>query len=758
MDETLKKEDIQTNEKKIEFSSSNFEILEREFNDVLEDLDDEPSLSQFRVEYEKLFRALKKSHHQEKRLVKKCRELNTEIVTNAAKVQTAIKLSQDDQATIATLKKDAERAWTLVDDAQEKGIRANNTINQLEEEAKKLSIHVEDLQQACTTNEKKVKELNFECNGLKVDLEKKNSSKNALESKWRDLNKANQLLTKENDSLQESLDSVKNDNYRIREELKTKEKIRNDLDKQLGDIKIQFQQKSLNHDELSCTISITKKKIAQLEMQLSEAKCTMEKYLKDYDVLYQRERNLAIEYEENKKKSNEISNELQNLQQQLKLATSDQLRMASEKKQFERKVDQSKKNLERYQRLLDDNKASYQMAQNEIHSLKREIDQFKKQEDENRRYVDKLNQEKNLHLNSIQRKEDKAKRIDNEMQQQEQLITSLQKEILVEREKSLRLTSDIRRFEHTCEKLELKVAEQSETICSTNENIKVKDTELHDLKNELYAKQNDCKQQSHQFDEMRRERNRFSQQLIEINAEKEEMKNKLYLMTQNEKQMRNELMSKEAAMVKEHFDWKREKSQGDQHRNEISRLKSILQQNNDSIHKQDIEIKRYESLVRKMKDDAFLQRKEYDQIINERDILGTQLIRRNDELALLYEKLKILQNTLRNGEMQYQERIEDIRLLKLKIKDLQRQVTIVKGGVINIDGITKELIQKNRELLREKTKVKALSEELENPLNVHRWRKLEGSDPATYEMIQKIQILQRRLIKKTEEVSDKLVM
>lgn len=51
--------------------------------------------------------------------------------------------------------------------------------------------------------------------------------------------------------------------------------------------------------------------------------------------------------------------------------------------------------------------------------------------------------------------------------------------------------------------------------------------------------------------------------------------------------------------------------------------------------------------------------------------------------------------------------------------------------------------------------VKALSEELENPLNVHRWRKLEGSDPSTYEMIQKIQTLQKRLIAKTEEVVEK---
>lgn len=66
----------------------------------------------------------------------------------------------------------------------------------------------------------------------------------------------------------------------------------------------------------------------------------------------------------------------------------------------------------------------------------------------------------------------------------------------------------------------------------------------------------------------------------------------------------------------------------------------------------------------------------------------------------------------------------------------------------------RELYHIQRELLRERTRCKALEEELENPMNIHRWRKLEGSDPSTYEMIQKIHTLQRRLIVKTEEVSE----
>ena len=41
---------------------------------------------------------------------------------------------------------------------------------------------------------------------------------------------------------------------------------------------------------------------------------------------------------------------------------------------------------------------------------------------------------------------------------------------------------------------------------------------------------------------------------------------------------------------------------------------------------------------------------------------------------------------------------------------------------------------------QEQGKVAALSAELETPLNVHRWRKLEGTDPAVYEALLKIQV------------------
>ena len=157
------------------------------------------------------------------------------------------------------------------------------------------------------------------------------------------------------------------------------------------------------------------------------------------------------------------------------------------------------------------------------------------------------------------------------------------------------------------------------------------------------------------------------------------------------------------------------------------------------------EIQRLANMIRRMDDEVPTQRKEYDQVINERDIRGTQLIRRNDELALLYEKLKIHMSTLRTGEAQYAQRLQDVRVLRLTIKDLQCELGTHNSGRL-VDDMKRELFNAQRGPLQEKAKVKALSEELENSMNVHRWRKLKGPDPATCEMTQRIQ----RLIAKTE--------
>jgi len=229
-------------------------------------------------------------------------------------------------------------------------------------------------------------------------------------------------------------------------------------------------------------------------------------------------------------------------------------------------------------------------------------------------------------------------------------------------------------------------------------------------------------------------------------------------MTHQIDQLKEESQQKDQALAREHFEHSKIKKLSEKNAIQVDNLRQEIKDMNLVVKADANEIMKLKYIIAEAEAERQKQRKDYEMVINERDILGTQLIKRNDELALLYEKIKIQQSTLAKGEVQYQERVADIRLLKFKIADLKRELAITKIQARNIPDLKKEIYHLQRELLEERTKVKALSEELENPMNVHRWRKLEGTDPDTYEMIQKIHTLQRKLITKTEQVVEKEVV
>merc|ERR1719262_950547 len=203
-------------------------------------------------------------------------------------------------------------------------------------------------------------------------------------------------------------------------------------------------------------------------------------------------------------------------------------------------------------------------------------------------------------------------------------------------------------------------------------------------------------------------------------------------------QLKEEIKEKQKKLQQEHRDHTKEQKDCDDLKSQMEKAKKKQQQLNQQKETQQAEIKKLESRISEAEHDRNTQKRRYEEIISERDVLGTQLVRRNDELALLYEKIKIQQRTLQDGEITYKQRLEESRGLMIKSACLKRELIIGRQQAVNIDDLKKEVYHLQRELLQERTKVKALSEELENPMNVHRWRKLEGSDPATYELIQKV--------------------
>ncbi|KAF0757025.1 hypothetical protein AaE_004400 [Aphanomyces astaci] len=251
--------------------ATSLDALEKDFQEVLTELVGDKSLERFRLEYEKLHRALKKSNMQEKKLIKKCRELNGEIVNNAAKVQTALKLSQEDQTTIASLKKEMEKAWKMVDASHEKEIRAKETINQLKDEITNLSRLVEQGAGLSVGQENAMKEL------VKVkeelsrnnDEHETNSRKDharmqELHAKIAEMEEGKRVQALEVQALKDKLQLKATEQER---ENRRKER----LDKEIKDVKVKLERKSVENIALSTDVGRATTQVQTLEKQLADA-------------------------------------------------------------------------------------------------------------------------------------------------------------------------------------------------------------------------------------------------------------------------------------------------------------------------------------------------------------------------------------------------------------------------------------------------------------------------------------------------------
>lgn len=123
---------------------------------------------------------------------------------------------------------------------------------------------------------------------------------------------------------------------------------------------------------------------------------------------------------------------------------------------------------------------------------------------------------------------------------------------------------------------------------------------------------------------------------------------------------------------------------------------------------------------------------------------------------MLHEKIKILTSNLSRGESEHEKIKEEVKEYKRNNQKLLRDLEINKKYKDESIKLARDVINLDKELLREKNLNKALIEEVESSEKLfHRWRKLEGIDPDALEMHYKINLLQKRLIAKTEECVEK---
>lgn len=120
------------------FDQEQYEAIESEFKEFLNDHLKGKDLEKFRQEYQKINKALRSSYEGEKKLIKKCKELISQIFEKASNYRAALRMANNEVDKIAQLKQDVSKNYEEVQNIREQE-------EQKREEIGKLRIEINNL-------------------------------------------------------------------------------------------------------------------------------------------------------------------------------------------------------------------------------------------------------------------------------------------------------------------------------------------------------------------------------------------------------------------------------------------------------------------------------------------------------------------------------------------------------------------------------------------------------------------------------------
>merc|ERR1719174_2502977 len=146
----------------------------------------------------------------------------------------------------------------------------------------------------------------------------------------------------------------------------------------------------------------------------------------------------------------------------------------------------------------------------------------------------------------------------------------------------------------------------------------------------------------------------------------------------------------------------------------------------------------------------------YEKAVEARNFAGIQLIDRNDELCILWEKANIQEKLLKRGEDAMLSKDEEVRILRIELCEVQRKLQVLHRRIPDVPKLGVEVQKLRTQLQEEKKKSHQLSEELERPEgSLRKWRQLPGTDPDPETLQSKIAFLEERLNDKKESLLEK---
>jgi chromosome segregation ATPase len=239
-----------------------------------------------------------------------------------------------------------------------------------------------------------------------------------------------------------------------------------------------------------------------------------------------------------------------------------------------------------------------------------------------------------------------------------------------------------------------------------------------------------------------------SQALVEAREKIHILENEVSILT-------GESRSKERGLGKEVADRKRVVAARDGLRDARNREMERLRDLQSLIETQIADIGRLSASIQGAETEILELKARFIWVVEERNYHGLQLVDRNDELCILYEKHNLQQSVSASGEQHLRARDEDLRALSVKEADLARELAALKKRLPQLAQHQAEAAKLTRELEQTRKESAELSARLQSAGDRRRWRELGGTDPSLEDLQAVTHRLESQLSVRQEQLLEK---
>lgn len=257
------------------------------------------------------------------------------------------------------------------------------------------------------------------------------------------------------------------------------------------------------------------------------------------------------------------------------------------------------------------------------------------------------------------------------------------------------------------------------------------------------------------YDIVKNERNRYVGLIQNSTQAHAEMREKIKILENEVKILRNESRTKAEAVTKMMIKTAQAINVRDQLRLRSNVTHIEFRERQSTVEQQVLQVDKLNQIINNVEDHMLRVKVQYEQAVENRNFMGLQLIERNDELCILFERANMQEKTNANGIMCLTAKKDEIRMLKLQLKECQRQIEVTKKLIPEVPRRQERVRELQSQLTEQRQNGEKLSRDLETPENGERWMQLIGEDEDMDQLKARAADLDTRIAQKKDKLIEK---